>query len=43
MKESRSRAVKFLEKEIKTYAALPLFLAKKGIEEHIRVGGKKPL
>jgi hypothetical protein len=43
MEDSRRRAVKFLEKEIKTYAALSLFLAKKGIEEHVRVGGKKVL
>jgi hypothetical protein len=43
MEESRRRAVKFLEKEIKTYAALSLFLAKKGIAEHVRVGGKKVL
>jgi hypothetical protein len=41
MEDPRRRAVKFLEKEIKTYAALSLFLAKKGIEEHVRVGGKK--
>ena len=43
MEDPRRRAVKFLEKEIKTYAALSLFLAKKGIEEHVRVGGKKVL
>jgi hypothetical protein len=43
MDESRRRAVKFIEKEIKTYAALSLFLKKKGIREHVRVGGKKVL
>ena len=43
MEDSRRRAVKFLEKEIKTYAALSLFLAKKGIKDHVRVGGKKVL
>lgn len=43
MEESRRRAVKFLEKEIKTYAALSLFLAKKGIEDHVRAGEKKVL
>ena len=35
--------VNFLEKEIKAYAALSLFLPKKGIEEHLRVGQKKIL
>ena len=43
MDEARKRAAKFLEKEIKTYAALSLFLAKKGIKEHVRVGEKKVL
>ncbi len=41
MDESRRSAIKFLEKEIKTYMALSLFLSKKGIKEHVRVGGKK--
>jgi hypothetical protein len=40
MDESRQRAVQFLEKEIKTYGALALFLAKKGIKEQVRVGRK---
>jgi hypothetical protein len=40
MDESKRSAVKFLEKEIKTYLALSLFLSKKGIEEHVRVGAK---
>jgi hypothetical protein len=43
MDESKRRVVKFLEKEIKTYTALSLFLSKKGIKEHVRVGEKKIL
>jgi hypothetical protein len=43
MDESKRRVVKFLEKEIKTYAALSLFLSKKGIKEHVRVGEKRIL
>jgi hypothetical protein len=43
MDESKRRAIKFLEKEIKTYVALSLFLSKKGIKEHVRVGDKKVL
>jgi hypothetical protein len=43
MDESRRRAVKFLEKEIKTYMALSRFLSKKGIKEHVRVGDRKVL
>jgi hypothetical protein len=43
MDESKRRVVKFLEKEIRTYMALSLFLSKKGIKEHVRVGGKKVL
>jgi hypothetical protein len=43
MNESQRRVVKFLEKEIKTYTALSLFLSKKGIKEHVRVGEKKVL
>ncbi len=43
MDESKRRVVKFLEKEIKTYLALSLFLSKKGIKEHVRVGEKKVL
>ena len=43
MRESKRRLVKFLEKEIKTYMALFLFLSKKGIKEHLRVGQKKVL
>jgi hypothetical protein len=43
MDESRRQAVRFLEKEIKTYLALALFLSKKGIKEHVRVGEKRVL
>ena len=43
MSEWKRRVVKFLEKEIKTYAALSLFLSKKGIKEHVYVGEKKVL
>jgi hypothetical protein len=41
--QSHRHAVKFLEKEIKTYLALSLFLSKRGIAEHVRVGAKKLL
>jgi hypothetical protein len=40
MDESKRHVVKFLEKEIKTYTALSLFLAKKGIKWHGRVEDK---
>jgi hypothetical protein len=43
MGESKVSAVKFLEKEIKTYLALSLFLSKKDIEEHVHVGDNKIL
>jgi len=43
MDESKRNAVEFLEKEIKTYLALSLFLSKKDIEEHVRVGARKIL
>ena len=43
MQGSKRRVVKFLEKEIKTYTALSLFLSKKGIKEHVRIGEKKIL
>jgi hypothetical protein len=43
MDESERRVVKFLEKEIKTYKALSLFLSKKGIKEHVRTGDKRVL
>jgi hypothetical protein len=35
MNDSKQRVVKFLEKEIKTYAALSLFLSKKGTRESL--------
>jgi hypothetical protein len=38
MEESKRQVVKFLEKEIKTYTALSLFLSKQGIRQHVRVG-----
>jgi hypothetical protein len=41
MDESKRRLVKFLEKEIKTYTALSLFLSKKGIKERMRVEHKE--
>ena len=43
MDESKRNAVKFLEKEIKTYLALSLFLSKKDIAEHVRVGASRIL
>jgi hypothetical protein len=43
MDDSRQSIVKFLEKEIKTYAALSLFLTKEDIKEHARVRAKKSL
>lgn len=43
MSESQRRVVKFLEKEIKTYMALSLFLSKKDIKGHVLVGEKKVL
>ena len=38
MEESKRKAVQFLEKEIKTYIALALFLSKEGIKERLQVG-----
>ena len=43
MDESKRQAVKFLEKEIKTYKALALFLSKEGVKEHLQTGNKKAL
>jgi hypothetical protein len=43
MDETKRHVVKFLEKELKTYMALSLFLSKKGIREHVRVGEKRVL
>ena len=41
MAASRRRVVRFIEKEIKTYMALSLFLSKRGVTEHVRVGEEK--
>jgi hypothetical protein len=43
MDEFKRLVIQFLEKEIKTYTALALFLSKKGIKERMRVGGKEIL
>jgi hypothetical protein len=39
--ESKQQAIQFLEKEIKTYIALALFLSKEGIKERLNAGGKE--
>ncbi len=41
MDQSKRQAVQFLEKEIKTYLALALFLSKEGIKERMQVRGKE--
>jgi hypothetical protein len=41
MDESKRMAVEFLEKEIKTYMALALFLSKEGIKGRLTIGTKK--
>jgi hypothetical protein len=41
MDESKRQAVQFLEKEIKTYIALALFLSKEGIKEREQAGDKE--
>lgn len=43
MNDPNRRAVKFIEKEIRTYKALSIFFSKKGIKEHVRIGEKKVL
>ena len=43
MDESKRRAAQFLEKEIKTYTALALFLSKEGVKEQLRPKDKKIL
>jgi hypothetical protein len=40
MDESKRQAVQFLEKEIKTYIALALFLSKEGIKQRVQMGEK---
>jgi hypothetical protein len=41
MDESKRRAIQFLEKEIKTYIALALYLSKEGIKERVPLGDKE--
>lgn len=43
MNESKQRVVRFLEKEIKTYAALSLFLSKKSTLEGLQAREKQAL
>jgi hypothetical protein len=43
MDESKRQAVEFLEKEIKTYIALALFLSKEGIKERVQLEDKEVL
>ena len=43
MNEYRQHAIQFLEKEIKTYLALSLFLSKRGIKTDLLLGTKKVL
>lgn len=43
MEESRRHAIAFLEKELKTYSALSLFLSRRGMVADVRVGKNKVL
>jgi hypothetical protein len=43
MDKSKRKVVQFLEKEIKTYKALALFLSKEEIKKHLRVSGREGL
>ena len=43
MNDTKQRVVKFLEKEIKTYVALSLFLSKKSIREGLQAREKQAL
>jgi hypothetical protein len=43
MNDSKQRVVKFLEKEIKTYAALSLFLSKKSTLESLKAKEQRVL
>lgn len=43
MDESKRHAVQFLEKEIKTYKALALFLSKEEIKKHLRTRDREGL
>ena len=40
MDESKRQAIQFLEKEIKTYNALALFLSKDGVKEQPKVANE---
>jgi hypothetical protein len=41
MDVSKRQAAEFLEKEIKTYIALALFLSKEGIKQHVELEDKE--
>jgi hypothetical protein len=43
MDASKRQAVEFLEKEIKTYIALALYLSKEGIKTRVQLGDKEVL
>jgi hypothetical protein len=43
MGKSKRRARQFLQKEIKTYTALALFLSKKGMADRVRLGREEAL
>jgi len=43
MDASKRQAVEFLEKEIKTYIALALYLSKEGIKTRVPLGDKEVL
>jgi hypothetical protein len=43
MEDYKQRVARFLHKEIKTYAALSLFLSKKDTRDHLRLGVEKIL
>ena len=43
MNESKRRVIQFLEKEIRTYTALALFLSKEGIKGCVRRGNTRIL
>jgi hypothetical protein len=43
MDESKREAAQFLEKEIKTYIALALFLSKEGIKQCVELDDKEVL
>jgi len=43
MDESKRHAVQFLEKEIRTYKALALFLSKEEIKKHLRARDREGL